>query len=292
MLTQFFGNYLVDNNLITSEQLIRALRYKHDNNKTMASMALSSGYMTQEEIEDVHNMQGIKDAEFTSLALEMNYLTQSQAVELDEANHFGYLLLARSVLELGFCSLEAMSNAVADYEFDFQLSFSNYLNYDKAKIKEMMHAYYKFPDDGQMTPAEEYANMLMRDIIRFVGDDFRIVGKVEQIPIVPGMLENVQCIQGELKGKTAIVGYKEFIEQFANRYAGEKLDDEEYISCAVQDFLNQHNGLFCMNMSDEYDIEIELAPTESEKFDANNFGYNHILPIEFTFGLIYFCFSL
>lgn len=292
MLTQFFGNYLVDNNLITPDQLLRALRHKHDNNQTMAAMALSSGYMTQEEIEDVHNMQTIKDVEFTSLALKMNYLTESQAAELEEAKHFGYLLLARSVIELGFCPLDKMADAIADYEFDFQLSFSNYMNYDSEKVKQMIHAYYKFPDDGEMTPAEEYANMLMHNIIRFIGDDFRLAGKLEKIPVVPGMIENSQHISGELKGKTAIIGYSKFIEEFANRYAGEELGEEDYVNCAVQDFLNQHNGLFSMTLSDEYDMEIELVATEESKFEADKSDYNYILPIEFTFGTIYFCFSL
>ena len=49
MLTQFFGNYLVDRKLITSDQLIYALRHKHEKNQTMAAMALSLGYMTEEE---------------------------------------------------------------------------------------------------------------------------------------------------------------------------------------------------------------------------------------------------
>jgi len=293
MLTQFFGNYLVDNNMITSDQLLRALRHKHDNNQTMAAMALSAGYMTEEETEDVHNMQLIKDVEFTSLALQMGYLTESQAAELEEAQHFGYLLLARSVIELGFCTLDKMASAIADYEYDFQLSFSNCMNFDKEKIQEMIHSYYKFPDDDDMTPAEEYANILMHNIIRFVGDDFRLAGRLEKIPEVPGMKESNQHIAGDLKGATAIIGYGEFVEQFANRYAGEELNDEEYVDCAVQDFLNQHNGLFSMTMSDEYGMEIDLTATDSNKdINFENFDYRYILPIEFSFGTIYFCFSL
>ena len=76
MLTQFFGNYLVDRKLITSDQLIYALRHKHEKNQTMAAMALSLGYMTEEETEDVrsgaydrkisHKGRCMKDSERTS----------------------------------------------------------------------------------------------------------------------------------------------------------------------------------------------------------------------------------
>lgn len=292
MLTQFFGNYLVDRKLITSDQLIYALRHKHEKNQTMAAMALSLGYMTEEETEDVHNMQVICDEEFISLALRMNYLTSSQAAELEEAQHFGYLLLARSVVELGFCDAATMSDAIADYEFDFQLSFSNCLNFDKDKIQEMIHNYYNFPDDGQITPAEEYAVTLMNNLIRFIGDDFRLDGKLEKVPDLPDMIEVTQHITGEIKGGTAIIGYKDFMEEFAKRYAGEELEDDEYVSIAVQDFLNQHNGLFSISLSQEHDMEIELTATEGKEYDKDKFQYSYILPVEFTFGLIYFCFSL
>lgn len=291
MLTQFFGNYLVDRNIITTEQLLEALRLKHEKNQTMAAMALSLGYMTEEETEDVHNMQVIRDVEFTSMALQLNYLTPAQAAELEEAQHFGYLVLARSIIDLGFVKMEDMANAIADYEFDFQLSFSNSLNFDKEKIQEMIHKYYNFPDDEDMTPAEEYAIMLMHNIIRFIGDDFRLAGKLNKIPFVPNMEEDTQHITGDIKGGTTIIGYKDFMKEFANRYSGEELE-EEYISIAIQDFLNQHNGLFSMELSEEHSIEIELTATETMEPASDDFEYRYILPIEFTFGTIYFCFSL
>ncbi len=291
MLTQFFGNYLVDKDIITPEQLLEALRHKHENNQTMAAMALSLGYMTEEETEDVRNMQVVRDVEFTSMALQLNYLTPAQAAELEEAQHFGYLVLARSIIELGFVSTEKMANAIADYEFDYELSFSNTLNFDKDKIQEMIHRYYNFPDGEDLTPAEQYAVMLMHNIIRFIGDDFRLAGKLDAIPVVPNMEEDTQHITGDIKGCTAIIGYKDFISEFANRYSGEELE-EEYIPIAVQDFLNQHNGLFGMELSKEHDLEIELTATDFKMLDVDEFKYRYILPVEFTFGTIYFCFSL
>lgn len=292
MLTQFFGNYLVDKNIITAEQLLLALKHKHENNKTMAAMALSLGYMTEEEAEDVHNMQVIHDEEFISLALKMSYLTKTQAAELEEVQHFGYMMLSRSIIELGFCDVEEISNAIADYEFDYDLSFSNTLSFDKDVIHDMIHKYYGFPDDGDITPAEEYAITLMNNLIRFVGDDFRLVGKLERVPNLPNMTEVTQHITGAIKGVTAVIGYKDFIKEFAERYAGEELEDDEYIGIAVQDFLNQHNGLFSMDLSRKHDMEIELTATSENEFDCEQFSYKYILPIEYTFGIVYFCFSL
>ena len=135
--------------------------------------------------------------------------------------------------------------------------------------------------------------MLMHNIIRFIGDDFRLEGKINAIPYVPNMEENTQHIKGEFKGATAVVGYSEFMKEFAVRYSGEDDLEEEYISIAVQDFLNQHNGLFSMELSKTHDIEIELTATDGRKIDVDTtLYYLYILPVEFTFGVIYFCFSL
>lgn len=293
MLTQFFGNYLLEKQIINSEQLLEALRHKHDTAQSLDSFAISSGYMTAEEVEDVHNMQTIKDVEFVRLALHMGYLTISQASELEEAQHFGYLLLGHAVIELGFCTQEEMSKIITDYEFDYQLSFSNCLSFDQDKIQEMIHHYYQFPDSDTVIPAEEYAVLLIRNLIRFVGDDFRLSGKLDKLPFLPSTLEVSQNFFGAITGKAAIVGYKDFLDAFANRYACEAIgEDEEYITAALEDFLNLHNGLFSVNLSSNHDMEIELSAPEKCDVDLEKLSYQYILPIEFTFGTIYFCFNM
>lgn len=293
MLTQFFANYLLEKHIIDSEQLIQALRYKHNLNQSLDTIALSSGYMTKEEIEDVHNMQTARDVEFVRLALHMGYLTMSQASELEEAQHFGYLLLGRAVVELGFCTKELMSQTIADYEFDYQLSFSDCLNFDKDKIEEMVHAYYQFPDNASVQPAEEYAVLLIRNLIRFVGDDFHLAGRLHALPAIPSSREVHQTISGAVNGKTAILGYTGFLDAFAERYAcGELHGDREFIAASLEDFLNLHNGLFAVNLSSAHQLEAGLTPPEICDADFTAFSCRYILPIEFTFGTIYFCFDI
>ena len=69
-------------------------------------------------------------------------------------------------------------------------------------------------------------------------------------------------------------------------------NEEEYIVAALQDFLNLHNGLFCVNLSTKHDIEIELSPTSIQDVKAEDVSYKYILPVEFTFGTIYLCFTI
>lgn len=295
MLTQFFGNYLLEKHVVNSKQLLEALRYKHTNYQTLDAIALSSGYMTGEELEDVHNMQTKMDGEFVELAFHMGYLTEAQAKELAEIAHYGYLLLGNAVIELGYCTQEEMAKIVADYEFDFQLSFSSFLNFDKEKIDEMVTKFYKVPDTEEFNPQREYITLLVKNILRFIGDDFRFSPVITRLPNIPDMKEVRQIISGPFTISSCIIGYKQFLESFASRYDCESLTekDEEYVTAALEDFLNLNNGIFTVNMSNDYNEELQLSAPEFFHIisDDVNMEQMYIIPLEFSFGTIYFCFS-
>lgn len=296
MLTQFFGNYLLEKHIINSDQLLSALRHKRSTHKKIGSMAVAAGYMTPEEVEDVHNMQTYTDGKFAELAVHMGYLTVSQADELIQAQQLGYLLLADSIIELNYCTPEVIAEAVADYEFDYQLSFTSVLVSDKDKAEEMVQHYYHFPETDVANPAKEYTSLLIKNLIRFIGSDFRLSGKIEKLPYLPDMQIISQNFTGDLNIQTALIGYQDFLIQFASRYAGEGFQNEdEYVDASLQDFLNLHNGIFSVNISNEYNIELDLQPTILERYhpsdeDISSVSTCYILPIEFTFGILYFRF--
>lgn len=292
MLTQFFGSYLIDNNIITSDQLLEALRYKNAHAQKLGDLAVSAGYMSKEEADEVHEMQTQSDKKFAEIAVHMGYLTVAQADELINAQHTGYLLLGNSLIALGFCSQETISKAIADYEFDYQLSFSTILNSDNDKQAEMMQNYYHFPETDEVNPIKEYATLLLKDLIRFIGGDFRLLAKIDSIPdTLPNMIEVQQKLIGKTNFNTSIVGFRDFIIQFAARYACVEFDElDEFADASLQDFLNLHNGIYTVSMSNKYGIEYELSPTGTQNYKKGTI-WNYILPIEFTFGTIYFCAS-
>lgn len=291
MLTQFFGSYLIDKNIINPQQLLEALRHKNAHSKRLGDLAVAAGYMSPEEAEEVHNMQTQSDKKFAEIAVHMGYLTVAQADELINAQHTGYLLLGNSIIALGFCSQDVITKAIADYEFDYQLSFSTILNSDNEKLTNMIQNYYCFPKDS-VSPVREYAALLLKNLIRFIGGDFRLLSKVESIPgNLPHMMEYHQTIAGGLRLNTSIIGYQDFMIQFASRYACDEFYElDEFADASLQDFLNLHNGIFTVNMSNEHGIECELSPTETKGYSSED-TWQYILPIEFTFGTIYFCFS-
>jgi len=292
MLTQFFGNYLIDKNIINSQQLLEALRYKNAHAQKLGDLAITVGYMTAEEAEEVHVLQTKSDKKFAEIAVQIGYLTVQQADELINAQNTGYLLLGNSLIALGFCSQDVISKAIADYEFDYDISFTTILNSDNAKLASMIQSYYNFPETEDLSLVQEYATLLLKNLIRFIGNDFRLLAKVESVPsMLPHMIEIHQSISNDANLDTAIIGYQDFMIQFAARYACTEFDEmDDFIDASLQDFLNLHNGIFTVNLSNHYNIDCNLSPTETKDFSAED-KWQYILPIEFTFGTIYFCFS-
>ena len=77
---------------------------------------------------------------------------------------------------------------------------------------------------------------------------------------------------------------------FASRYAKEEFHEfDEYVKASIEDFLNLHNGLFNVNMSNEFSLELNLCPPEvHEEEKLTNATKIYVFPIIFPFGTIHF----
>ena len=81
---------------------------------------------------------------------------------------------------------------------------------------------------------------------------------------------------------------------FASRYAGDEFRSfDEYVSASLEDFLNLHNGLFVVNVSNADSMELDLEPPSTlmnEVYAPE--GSTYLLPICYTFGTINFLITL
>ena len=75
MYTQFFGNYLLNKNIITQEQLLLALNKQSKTHVKIGTLAIHAGYMTASEAEQIFIMQTHRDKRFGELAVEMGYMS-------------------------------------------------------------------------------------------------------------------------------------------------------------------------------------------------------------------------
>lgn len=144
-----------------------------------------------------------------------------------------------------------------------------------------------------MTKKSLYLAELIFNLNRFV--DENITSRPTEI--VDGIPENCHIAQGILGDYTAISALyaePEVLTTFAAKYSKIELDHyDDIINELAADFLNLHNGLFLVNLSESENIESTLTPPVS---DVNGepikpYSDTYVMPVDFKFGTVNFILS-
>lgn len=293
MYTQFFGNYLLEKKIITTEQLLDALQEQSKVHLKLGTLAIHEGYMTANEVDNIIILQTHQDKKFGELAIEQGYLTPGQVDSLLEAQKPDYLLLGQVLIEKGILSNTQFENIMVQYQSENELYDLDYSKFQKKKLDEMVEEVCDLSDEKQKTRFSEYLQLLITNLIRFIGNDFTIL-----TPIPCKEYPSIYSVNQTIHGDFAIDSYLDTNEttavEFASRYANDSFTEfDEYVKASLEDFLNLHNGLFNVNMSNAYSHELQLTPPQVHDGQIITFETKHlILPVIYPFGTINFVFAI
>lgn len=103
MNVTFFGQYLLDQGLITQEQLDGATAFQKENNALLGALALQHGFLTREQVVSILSEQRESYFKFGEVALKKKWLTEDQVralLVLQGQNHvyLGEALTRRNYL--------------------------------------------------------------------------------------------------------------------------------------------------------------------------------------------------
>jgi hypothetical protein len=291
MFTQLFGNYLLNKKLVTPQELKDVLNFQKTVHIKLGVMAVNSGFMSADNVNAVHGMQSKVDKKFGELAIEMGFLDEEKLETLLSTQKSGHLLLGQAMLDKKYMSLEQFEEALNNYKKDYRLTGDQFNLLQNGDVEETINAFYNFENLAEGELYKNYLSLLVRNIIRFIDDDFRLL---DISPITSYKYEWIasQEIKGEANLYTCIEAEEKAFISFASKYVKEDYtENDEYTKSAVGEFLNLVNGLFLVNMSNN-NIELELTPqiVDSEK-SLNLLSPALCIPIEFSFGRINFIIS-
>ena len=294
MYAQFFGNYLLSHELITKEQLLAAMEAKNTNRTRLGTLAMHAGYMSASEVEHIHILQTHQDRKFGELAVEVGILTQEQVDELLNSQAPDYLALGQALMDAGIIDHYELERLIIEYISENEIYDLDNAEDSKEKVEQLFRHYLESNSDVTANDTEVLYNVLLfNNLVRFIGDDFTpVLGtRIFEYP------KNF-CICQEIIGKYNIKMYIDMPEEtcieFASRYVDEKFTEfDEYVAAAVADFANLHNGLFCVNVSNNDNVELELLPP-SEIEDMLLIFENpaFLMPIIYPFGTINIIFEI
>lgn len=294
MYAQFFGNFLLSHELITKEQLLAAMEYKGINHLRLGTLAMHAGYLSAGEVEHIRIIQTHKDKKFGEIAVELGLLTQEQVDELLALQVPDYLALGQALIDLNIIDSYEWERLIVDYISENEI---NDLNFSQDSLEKVETLYLHLKENRGDRPLEKfkstYTTLLFNNLIRFVGDDFTPL-RSDDFYEYPTEFCISQEIHGQYHLKLYIDMPKETCIKFACRYVDDDFTEfDEYVEASVIDFANLHNGLFCVNESNNNNIELTLSPPQVEERPLLVFEENPatLMPILFPFGTVNFIFE-
>lgn len=290
MYTQFFGNFLLNKGILTAEELVHIMEKQASVHLKLGTLAIHEGLLTAPEVDNIVIKQTHQDKKFGEIAVEEGYLSQEEVDRLLSSQKPDYLLLGQILIEDGKLTNADFENLISDYQSLTEIYDLDSYEEQKFLVDKLLSNLCEFEDETNSRIAVDYLTLLFNNLVRFIGNDFT---PLEPVPCNEGYPANycvAQRISGKVSLQTAIDLDDSAAVVFASRYVGENFPSfDEYAKASVEDFLNLHNGLFNVNMSNNYSTELILCPPEVHSGDILDFSTpTYTFPIIFPFGMIHF----
>ncbi|MDR0903320.1 MAG: chemotaxis protein CheX [Ruminococcus sp.] len=272
MLTQLFGNYLLKQHLVSPSHLIEALRESSSTRVKLGVLAIDAGLMTPEQVDEIHELQRIMDKRIGDLMVEKGYLSPEQIAVLLKSQKSGHLILGQALIDNGHMTTAQFADAIRQFKIDNNITDDDFYDVKDELTEKMLGRFYKL--NGNVAGEEhlvEYVSLLFKNLIRFVGDDF-VPNKIEKLDTTASGAK--QRIRHGLSAITIIDADENTMVEFASRFSNESLSmNDDYTKACISEFLNLHNGLFAVKLSNNEGLEIELEPQKYyEQMDLSGLG--------------------
>ena len=275
MFSQYFGQYLLNKGILTADQLCEVLELEKSVRVKLGILAMDACYMTALQVEQVHELQKSQDKRFGELATAQGFLTAEQVESLLKVQNQKHLSLSQAIVDKEYLTLSEVNAALVRYKADNHLSDANVEALAKAEVDKIVRFSLDFGNSAQGEIYYNYIALMMRNIIRFLGET---PVALKNIPVTDQKYDWLisQKITGEVGLLTGIAVTDTALLTIATRFSEEAMATEvnDYATDCAGEFLNVTNGIYCVNASN---LGVEL-PT----------GGGEIIPIQVSFGILYF----
>lgn len=293
MYAQFFGNYLLSKRAVSTEQLIKAIEEQHTKHTKIGTLAVHMNYMSASQVNSILIRQTHENKRFGEIAIEAGFLTEEQVETLLHQQMPIYLQIGQGLVENGALTDEELDNLITSYQEENELSQLETASEQQENLQLLIQNLLLISVTNIPNYLLQYLTLLFNDLIRFIGEDFTPLN-----PILCTEYVTNHCSAQIINGEFSLTSYLDLEEEsaiaFASRYVQEDFQDyDEYVQASIEDFLNLHNGLFNVNVSNEKSIELELEPPVSLQNTYISSSTEMVLmPIIYPFGTLNFFFKI
>ena len=289
MFAQFFGGYLLNKGLVSSQDLTTAIEDKKNTRMRLGVLAINAGLMTAQQVEHVNITQQSVDKRFGDLAVELGYVTNDDVERLLSQQPTDYLLLGQTLVNNGVLTISQFEEAINAYKAETQFSDEDISDNQNEVLARVINDFYHFDSAENARIYTDYVTLLFKNVIRFIGDDFT--------PLKSHMVREYdaknlvrQSFTGNYNSVACVAAEDEAYKGIAERFSKESFTEiDDFVDATIGEFLNVVDGLFAVNESNEYGVELTMSPQEvvkDTKVDFVKSGF--CIPVQFSFGTVDF----
>ena len=258
MLRQYFAQSLLNEGILSADQVRFLLESKDKHTAGFGVRALCSNMLTAEQIESLQATEPA--AELATAAVEAGYLTTLQRRSLEEMQTTTNLDFAQGMLDEAFvCDYKELEKLVKVYQEKELITVGHALN--QAAMKDL-----NFESlEEEYILYTEYTDMFLRAVSKFMHVDAFINLKPDPFSGEEGKITISQRLNGDIDLITGIMAEESTILAMARKYSQEDIDEVDELAIdSVAEFLNVTNGLYIVNLSNR-NLNVDLEPFHSAK---------------------------
>lgn len=257
MFSQFFGNYLLENQKITTEQYSSCMKYIAANRVKLGLLAESEGLLARKQANELNYLQMENDRQIGDLAVARGYLTESDIKYLLRCQGNPYLIFVQALEENNYMTRDEIDECVAAYQKANGFSDKTLDAIKNANIERLLPAFADIEDERYQT----LLGLSLRNIIRFINSYIRLE-KGKFVTSHSARYLVYQKLSGDFNVLIGFSSDDDGILALADGYAKEVFDivDEDALD-SVGEFVNCVSGLYAAELSYQ-DVLIDMLPPE------------------------------
>lgn len=259
MFSQFFGQFLLNQGLLSSEVLLSVLDETSDTHVKLGTMAISEKLLSPAQVEEIHTLQAQQDKRFGQIAIEQNYLSADQLDQLLASQKNEHHQMVQVLFDRGLFNLQELDRILEDYREANALDEKSLEALKNGEVDTYVDLFLDLHEAFDAETCRDYVSLYLKNFIRFIDHNIRFEA-LRKAEDYQATYLTTQVLEGSKRIITGIGGSGDAFIQLASRFAQEPESEiEDIMEDAVGEFLNLQNGLFTVNMSDK-GVELEMAP--------------------------------
>lgn len=274
MFSHIFGNYLVEQGVLTEELLESCLEEQYVTRVKLGVIAEAEGFMSKEQADEVNMLQQNQDRKFGDIAIEKGYLTREQLEMVLKQQGNQYMKFLQMLVSKANLSIQTIDTYINNFKEAY--GFSG-LEVNAIKSNEIGAIVPLFASTAKPY-ITELVGLVVRNISRFISTRVYIerIRPVEEFDYL------------YLTGQKAVGDYEIYVAlacddkdsflQFASAYAKEEFRFMKgEVFDVIGEFLNCVDGMFAAKISNR-GIVIDLFPAVTYANQTAK-GQAYIVPI-------------